>query len=169
MEDTTRYECIVLDLDGSLIYSSEENEGEGRLIKFTDIYGDISELWVHKRPGFDEFLQACFRESIVGVWSMGQPGYVEAVISLFPQKPAFVYNWCNCDRSPGRIFKRLNNIPYSGRILMIDDNRNVLEECERVETVIIPEWTPENKDDQVLYNLIYNLGGNSKRTFQTDA
>ncbi|CAH6420863.1 NLI interacting factor phosphatase [uncultured virus] len=155
--DTIRYDCVVLDLDGSLVYSSDENEGDGLCIKYIDSDGEPSEIWVHKRPGFDEFLVKCFEKATVGVWSMGQPGYVEAVVALFPQRPLFVYNWCNCDRSPGRIFKRLNNIPYIGNIVMVDDCPDILEESERVDTLIIPEWSPDELDDRALYEIMCKL------------
>jgi len=93
----------------------------------------------------------------VGVWSMEQPEYVNAIISLFPQKPVFVYNWCNCDRENGKIFKSLDNIPFEGKILMIDDQKECLEICERVDTYIVPEWHPRYQDDVVLYHLLSKL------------
>lgn len=147
------YDCIVLDLDGSLVHSSYKNYGSGVKTSFTDCYGEISHIWVHKRPGFDIFLDKCFEKSVVGVWSMGQPGYVDAIVNLFPRRPHFVYNWCNCDRKPGRIFKRLDSIPHHGSILMIDDNKALLEETPRVSTLIIPKWHPRQPDDKVLYDL----------------
>lgn len=149
-----RYDCIVLDLDGSLVYSCEKNHGSGQEVVFINVYGKEEKIWVHKRPGFDKFLKKCFEVSTVGVWSMGQPGYVEAIVGLFPQRPSFVYNWCNCDREQGRIFKRLDSIPHEGSIMMVDDKRETLEETSRVDTVIIPEWHPRRKKDRTLYHLI---------------
>lgn len=165
------YDCIVLDLDGTLVFASEKKKGIAETIKFKDMHGDPMELWVHKRPGFDIFLKTCFESAIVGVWSMGQPGYVEAVVSLFPQRPAFVYNWCDCDRLNGKIFKRLNNIPYQGKIIMIDDKTDILEMCDRVNTFIVPEWHPRHDDDTTLYDLSallfeYNVDNNEDRNFK---
>lgn len=147
------YDCIVLDLDGTLVYSAKRPKGNAEKIEFPDMHGDPMTLWVHKRPGFDAFLTECFKRFTVGVWSMGQPGYVNAVVNLFPQKPAFVYNWCNCDRNKGKIFKRLSNIPHSGKVVMVEDEQSKLELCERVETIILPEWDPQYVHDQALYNL----------------
>ena len=152
-----RYDCVVLDLDGSLICSCGKNYGTGERITFINSYGEEESMWIHKRPGFDMFLEKCFEHSVVGVWSMGQPGYVEEIVKLFPQKPKFVYNWCNCDREPGRIFKRLDNIPCDGSIVMIDDKRDILQESDRVEIIIIPEWHPRNVTDNTLYSLISKL------------
>lgn len=155
-------DCIVFDLDGTLIYSAKKPKGKAEKIEFLDMHGDPMILWVHKRPGFDKFLEACFNSSVVGVWSMGQPGYVNAVVNLFPQKPAFIYNWCNCDRAQGKIFKRLNNIPYSGRILMVEDDKAKLEQCDRVTTIILPEWHPKHNQDTALYNLSLMLFGSNE-------
>lgn len=147
------YDCIVLDLDGTLVYSSEEEDNKAINIIFKDRDGDMTELWVHKRPGFDEFLTKCFSCATVGIWSMGQPGYVKEIASLFPQQPAFIYNWCDCDRNKGKIFKRLDNIPHQGRIVMIDDRRDILESCDRVNIIIVPEWNYINNNDRTLYNI----------------
>ena len=149
-----RYDCIVLDLDGSLVYSSNKNYGAGERIMFKNMYGEEENLWVHKRPGFDMFLEKCFGLSTVGVWSMGQPGYVEAIVSLFPHRPSFVYNWCDCDREPGRRFKQLDNIPHHGSVVMIDDKRDTLKETGSVDTMIMPEWHPRQEKDRTLYHLI---------------
>lgn len=154
---TTVYDCIVLDLDGTLVHSSKKKRSNAISLSFDDSCGDHSQMWISKRPGFDIFLQKCFDQYDVGVWSMGQPGYVEAVVSLFPYRPRFVYNWCNCDRQNGRIFKRLSSIPHSGNILMVDDKSDVLEASERVQTIIVPEWTPKYKNDTVLFDLSSKL------------
>ncbi len=155
------YDCIVFDLDGTLLSSSERSNKDTHKISFNDMHGDIMELFVHKRPGFDELLKKCFEISKVGIWSMGQQGYVEAVIGLFPQRPIFVYNWRDCDRNSKRpksiIFKKLDNIPYIGNIIMIDDKYDVLEPSPRINTHIVSEWDPEDKDDKVLYDLMSTL------------
>ena len=150
------YDCIVLDLDDTLICTSSKEKG-GQKISFNGMDGDPMEMWVHKRPGFDDFLRRCFQHCDVGVWSMGQPGYVNAVVNLFPHRPAFVYNWCNCDRANGKIFKRLNNIPRKGRVIMIDDRLDCIETCNRISTVIISKWDPHKTNDKVLYELSEEL------------
>jgi hypothetical protein len=162
------YDCLVLDLDGSLVCSRKRKKGDAENVSFVDRDGDTTNLWIHKRPGFDLFLSKCFESGNVGVWSMGQPGYVDAIVSLFPHKPAFVYNWCHCDRAKGKIFKRLNNIPHTGKILMIDDKTDILEMCDRVDTYIISEWHHRDNNDTALYDLSdslfnYNIKGKEVR------
>jgi len=154
------YDCIVLDLDDTLVFSSKKrnlNIADSINVSFLDMHGDQTSLWIHKRPGFNEFLDKCFKNGKVGVWSMGQPGYVAAVVSLFPQTPEFVYNWCQCDRYNGKIFKRLDRIPCIGNIAMIDDQIRTLELCKRIETIIIPKWSLTDNSDTELYNISLKL------------
>lgn len=148
---------IVLDLDGTLVFSSEKKKGEAIQIKFKDRHGDNIELYLHKRPGFDEFLNKCFSCGNVGVYSMGQEGYVEAVISLFPKRPEFVYSWWNCDRKNGKIIKNLNKIPFSENIIMIDDKPELIECNSNVKMIIVDEWKPKNNNDITLYKLTTEL------------
>ena len=148
-----KYDCIVLDLDGTLVYSCKEDLGGGHKIVVNDCE-DVDNLWVYKRPGFDEFLRICFEVSTVGVWSMGQPSYVDAIVELFPQTPAFVYNRTNCITRIDRMFKQLEKIPYDGNIIMFDDQFWSLEQSDRVNTIIVPPWTADNYYDRVLYQLI---------------
>lgn len=165
-------DTIVLDLDGTLVCSCSKDKGDGKEsetlhlgramhalgthVTFSDSHGDMDEVWVHKRPGFDKFLQTCFNIGKVGVWSMGQPGYVKSIVNLFPEKPEFVFDWCHCDRSSGRIFKRLSKIPImstNGSAIMIDDKKEILEECSNVYVILVPEWNPRQRDDHILYDL----------------
>jgi TFIIF-interacting CTD phosphatase-like protein len=80
-----KYDCIVLDLDGTLVYTSKKDKGDGVRMTFCNMYDEDEERWVHKRPGFEKFINHCFAVADVGVWSMAQPGYVDAVVKLFPQ------------------------------------------------------------------------------------
>lgn len=152
------YKYLILDLDGSLIYTSKNDKGSGVQIIYIDSHGDQSSSWVHKRPGFDLFLQLCFENCVVGVWSMGQPNYVDAVLKLFPQIPIFTYNWCHCDRKTGgRVYKSLDTVPFhkitEDPILMIDDNPSLIESTSNIDIYKIPEWHPSNKSDNALFEL----------------
>ena len=149
---SARYNCIVLDLDESLVHSCGTNLGGG--ISFSLSEGERKqEYWAHKRPGFDIFLKTCFKFSKVGVWSAGKKEYVDAIVELFPEKPLFVYNRDNCPLENGIRVKKLDNIPYRGSIVMIDDRSDVLKKTDRVDTIVIPPWHPTLSSDSVLYNL----------------
>lgn len=152
-------DCVTIDLDGTLVHSDSKKRGRADLIVFKNIHGDDESLWVHKRPGFDIFLKRCFEIGDVGVWSMGQPNYVDAIIKLFPQRPKFVYNFRDCDRESGKIIKCLDNIPHTGKIVMVDDQIGRLKCCDRVDTIIVSEWRPHKVHDDTLYKLTERLTG----------
>lgn len=148
------YQCIVLDLDGALVVTHEREKPNTIEITFEDMYRRTTTMWISKRPGLDELLAECFEKAIVGVWSMGQPRYVDAVVqAVFPRSPHFVYNWCHCDRTPGRIFKNLDSLPNHGSTVMVDDRSDVLELSPRVETIIIGTWSPRQTRDKTLFHL----------------
>ncbi len=161
--DIRLYDCVVLDIDQTLVYTTMENYTE-RCIKMDilGMHGENMEVFVQKRPGLDKFLNHCFEHCKVGVWSAGQPSYVESIVNtFFPQTPIFVYNWCHCNRDSKRlgsmVFKKLEHIPYVGKILMIDDRMTVLDVCDRVDTYIITPWEPYSDDeDMELHKLVLN-------------
>lgn len=116
--------CIVLDLDETLVHSSEESVGTmGRLKLLTHpetyplrsrLYAfDVDEgqgrggrMWGIRRPHLDTFLNFCFDNfGVVCVWSAGTPNYVESIC-------AQIFG----DRYPQRIFTRAHCKPttYEG-------------------------------------------------------
>lgn len=153
---SSRYKCIVLDLDGTLIHSCNNNLGDGINIAFIDSMGETNDkYWVHKRPGFDMFLDICFKNAVVGVWSTGTAEYVEEIVKLFPKRPTLVFNRDNCIIKNGHKKKYLKILPYQGSVVMIDDRSEVLKKTDRVETLVIPKWNPEiKKDDNILNNIL---------------
>lgn len=153
------YDCVVLDIDQTLVFTSKNSQPQSKTIVFDTLEGDTVTMWSKPRPGLSQFLNYCFEYCDVGVWSAGQSGYVNAIIdSFFPHKPKFIYNWNHCSRNKhrvgGMIYKNLDDIPHHGKILMIDDHLFGLECCDRVDTYIIPQWDPSMTDDYALYKLI---------------
>lgn len=73
---------IVLDLDETLIHSTTEFLGDDREILFN--FRDVQtgkEYIVYKRPYADEFLQYCFANFHVGVFTAGDSEYAGKVCS----------------------------------------------------------------------------------------
>ena len=150
-----RYNYIILDLDASLIHACRERNPDASYISFSTTSSDyICEYWVHKRPGFDLFLETCFKYANVGVWSTGTKEYVDAVVSLFPETPELIYSRNDCDMDNGVRVKILDKIPYKGKIVMIDDRSDVLKKTDRIDTIVIPPWDYAQKDDRILYHLL---------------
>ncbi len=128
--------AIVLDLDESLVHSSEDMTDLRTLRLFTDLkISDIkrrtyvitlddvierrgsgvkTQLWGVTRPHLDEFLVFCFSYfKVVAVWSAGQPKYVDAIVQkIFGDitMPHIVYSWTNCDTTTGIVEKPLSKM-----------------------------------------------------------
>lgn len=149
-----RYDLIVLDLDNTLIYSSNTNKGDGIQTSMIAEDGEVKNFWIHKRPYCDIFLNLCFKYSNVGVWSTGSKEYVDMIVNLFPNKPKFVFSRENCEIVDGKQTKPLDEIPFGGRTIMIDDQSVVLTEREEVDTIVVPSWYPNMIKDKILLTII---------------
>ena len=86
---------IVLDLDNTVIFSSESTNNNANLV-----FDDGSKYECFKRPGFDKFMDYIDTHmTAVFVWSAGSPDYVAKVIeSMFPYRPNLVWASDRCER-----------------------------------------------------------------------
>ena len=166
---------IVLDIDGTLsmtIDTDEYNSLESNIQKYFSkiVYEpyqnkDITrEAWVMPRPHLSEFLNYCFEHYHVGIWSIGQPSYVSAVVKyLFTDyEPIFIYNFTNCERNfkDGiRFTKPLSKSPAKGGII-IEDNLDVVDHLDK--HIIIQSFdlycsnSDDNSDDNISEDNIFD-------------
>lgn len=119
---------LVLDLDETLIYSSEKELGS---IKHDFVCG---EFFVYKRPGLDEFIQSVKEDFIVAIWSSASDKYVAEIVSkIFPANMKLEFIWardkCTIKRDYEldcyfftKPLKKLKRKGYDlNRILIVDD------------------------------------------------
>lgn len=133
---STTDKCIVLDLDETLIHTSERISQLEKLEILTDptlfhlrerIYmleiddivdtpgtGVTSRLWGVKRPGLHEFLLFCFQHfRIVAVWSAGKARYVEGICNeIFKDlcDPHIIFTWDHCESGEDYLEKPLSKM-----------------------------------------------------------
>lgn len=128
---------LVLDLDSTLIFTSENFESFGdlqlysnpnhnhirpRVYKFDVIdvvdkpgTGVKSSMWGALRPHVHEFLNFCFDyfENII-VWSAGQLKYVHAICDILfddmNKQPILIYSFEDCERTDNYLYKPLVKI-----------------------------------------------------------
>ena len=160
---------VVLDLDSTLIYSTKEKLREPDFM--VDGYN------VYKRPGLDTFLEFCFANFQVGVWSSAAESYVDEIVkNIFkdPKKllfkwtknectsPAEVYHIDVTDDSPlsKKVVKDLEKLARTlnfsmGEIVAVDDAPRLhYKNDSRV--VCALKWEG-SLDDRVLYNIMTRL------------
>lgn len=163
---------IVLDLDETLVHSSEDmndfhglnigknpelKEIEHRIYFLTLEEPDSSQksnLWGITRPYLREFLIFCFNYfEHVCVWSAGQTRYVETLIKKICSDiklPKLIYSNPKCVQSDGVLQKPLLRIidenPEMNLSLehtfMLDDRRSVFSNCNPSNGILIPAYMP---------------------------
>ena len=154
MTDKINNQWIILDIDGTLSLTIDEDEYQDLSEDIQQCFNKIiykkyenkditSDAWVMIRPYLDEFMDFIFKHFNVGVWSIGQPGYVNTMVNhLFKSKgyqPLFVNNFTHCRRcyDPIRFTKPLEESPGKGG-LIIDDNQDVVSEGD--DYIIVSEF-----------------------------
>lgn len=140
--------CIVLDLDETLIHTSERISQLEKLqiltnpdyfhlrdrvyiLELDDVVdepgtGITSRMWGVKRPKLYEFLLFCFNHfRIVAVWSAGKSRYVEAICNeIFKDlcDPHIIFTWDHCETGEDYLEK-----PLSKMIEEFNDSRMTLK------------------------------------------
>lgn len=89
------FKYIVLDLDNTVICSTETTRGDGNIV-----FDDDTQYQCVKRPGFNRFMSYLDENmTAVFVWSAGSPEYVEKVIrAVFPYRPNIVWASDKCEK-----------------------------------------------------------------------
>lgn len=148
---------IVLDLDSTLIYTSddfsqyenlklytnpEHQHLRDRIYKFDVIdvcekpgTGVRSSMWGALRPHVYEFLDFCFEyfENVI-VWSAGQLRYVHAICDVLftdPDKqPIIIYSWEDCEKNDNYLFKPLLKLSQQEMATLTLDKLFILDDNE---------------------------------------
>lgn len=148
---------IVLDLDSTLIYTSdnfsqyeslklysnpEHNHLRNRLYKFDVIdvvdkpgTGVRSSMWGVLRPNVYEFLDFCFEyfENVI-VWSAGQLRYVHAICDVLftnpENQPIIIYSWDDCEKNDNYLYKPLIKISQQEISTITLDKLYILDDNE---------------------------------------
>ena len=131
--DTSQKILLILDLDETLIYSTEST-----LAGAEDFI--VDEYFVYKRPGLDKFLDFISPIYDVAIWTSSSEDYAQEVVkNIFPQNYPlkFIYGRTKCtltflwDQNEYIYAKNLSKLKkkkYSlEKILIIDDNPEKLK------------------------------------------
>ena len=139
---------VVFDIDGTLSMTIDPEEYDLLGSELQEYFVPITykpferrnitrTAWVMMRPHLDKLLEFVFNNFRVGIWSIGQPGYVTAMTKLlfgkYKYEPEFVYNFTHCVREydPLRFYKPLSQSPAKGGGIIIDDNPTVIDQEDK--------------------------------------
>lgn len=143
---------LILDLDETLIYATEEPLGRGHDF----VVGPYS---VYRRPHLGEFLDSCSACFRLAIWSTASDDYVRAVVGrIMPPgvEPAFAWGRSRCVRSYDhesfeeeflKDLKKVKRAGYRlGRVLIADDTpRKVRRHYGNA--VYVPPFLGDSEDE----------------------
>ncbi len=154
---------IVFDIDGTLSMTLDQEDFESlefnekqyfQPIEYESLGKKQITVWVMIRPHLKVLLEFAFKNYQVGVWSIGQPNYVNSIVQhLFFDngfKPEFVYNFTHCyrDYEPHlRFYKPLSKSPAKGGILIEDSPEVVDFQDEHIIIQRFDIFPPDNTTD----------------------
>lgn len=125
--------------------------------------GVYSRMWGAYRPGWEKFHNFCRKYfEHVGIWSAGQPHYVDAIVDiLFPDpdfQPIVVYNWNHCHINGDNICKPLDKLFNDDKIrdilrpedtYILDDREDTFSLNEE-NGILIPAYEPNPTADSIM-------------------
>ena len=94
-DDSQPEKLLILDLDETLVFASEEP-----LNSAAEVF-ELDRYWVYKRPHLTEFIDFCLAHFKVAVWTSGNEYYATDIVKeLFaePEQLAFVWSRKRCTR-----------------------------------------------------------------------
>lgn len=117
------HQCIVLDIDETLINTKDNTQKATEEIKSSPDYYTVNTrqgvFWGTKRPHVDEFLAYCTtRFEQIGFWSAGKEGYVDEVMKVLLRNnpsivPAFTMNFNHCDQVHTEYVSESGKVSYT--------------------------------------------------------
>ena len=151
---------LILDLDETLIHATEEPLTRQADFK-TELYS------VYKRPFVDRFLEFCFQNFKVGVWTTAGKEFAEEVVqNIFTSDYTleFLWSYQRCtrvfDSETLEVYyiKNLKKLKRKGylleEIIMVDDTPRKLER-NYGNLVRVTEWLGEQNDRELLLLIQY--------------
>ena len=144
---------LILDLDETLVYATEQE-----LATQPDFR--VAQYAVYRRPHLEEFLNYCFEDFEVAVWTSSGRGYATEVVAQILPNRELRFFW-TADRCTQRfnwkthdpyVVKNLAKIRKLGiqleRVLMVDDSAEKLER-QYGNHILIPPYEGDLSDGEI--------------------
>ena len=153
--DNTSTKLLILDLDETLVYGTEEK---------LDIKEDFTfdKYWVYKRPLLERFLTSIVQHFKIGIWSSAGDEYVtEVVKKIRPDDVQFEIVWARsrCTKRRDQELdlyyweKRLDKLKKRGfgleQILIVDDTPHKAK-YNFGNAIYIKEFTGDQTDNELI-------------------
>ena len=172
----TNYKAVVLDVDNTLVYSTDTTTSDTKYnlstldsynISFRsyDNYEDTT-MTVYLRPYVKQFISTLCMKYKVGIWSMGQPNYISEISKILDigtdvinltskHKVSFIYDWTHCIREKQRIYKPLKECPFKNTSSFIIEDK--VSSCDYNDPQFIIQPFYGNPKDTSLFDFIQTI------------
>ena len=151
---------LILDLDETLIHATEEN-----LEREPDF--SVGQYFVYKRPFLESFLEFCFENFDVAVWTTATESYAEEILPGIlkdNQKLKFIWTRGRCtlffdeEEREHYFVKRMSKLRRRGykleSVIVVDDSPNVWK-CSYGNLVRVKRFEGDENDDELRLLPIY--------------
>ena len=151
---------LILDLDETLIYATEE-----RLEREADFCA--CQYFVYKRPFLEAFLEFCFENFGVAIWTTATKSYAEEILETIlkdNQKLQFLWTRERCtlayeeEERENYFVKRMYKIRRRGykleSVIVVDDSPNVWK-CSYGNLVRVGQFEGDESDEELKILLTY--------------
>ncbi len=159
MQNSER-KLLILDLDETLIYATEE-----KLESASDF--SVGQYFVYKRPFLAEFLEFCFENFEVAVWTTATKFYAEKILQTVlqeNQKLKFLWTRERCtfafdeEEREHYFVKKMHKLRRRGQklesVIVVDDSPNVWK-CSYGNLVRVGKFEGDKNDNELKLLPIY--------------
>lgn len=151
---------LILDLDETLIYATEE-----RLERREDFC--VGQYFVYKRPFLELFLEFCFENFDVAIWTTATESYAEKILETIlkdDQELQFLWTRERCtfvydeEEHQHYLVKRMSKLRRRRHklesVIVVDDSPNVWK-CSYGNLVRIRKFEGDESDNELKFLLTY--------------
>jgi Dullard-like phosphatase family protein len=152
LQKHTNKNCLVLDLDETLVHSSFKPVPEADFIIPVEIENVIHQVYVMKRPGVDEFLQHVGQLFEVVVFTASLAKYADPVLDLLDKYNAVTHRLFReaCSTHRGSYVKDLSKLGRDVRRVIIIDNSPHSYLFHPENAIPVLSWINDPNDNELL-------------------
>lgn len=150
--DIAGRKTLVLDLDETLVHSSFRKVEDVDIVISVELEGETHSVYVRKRPGVDEFLEAMAALFEVVVFTASVDKYANPLIDVLDPH-GFVHHRLfrtACTRMPAGFVKDLSKLGRHLKDVLIIDNSPVCYLLQPANAIPIRTWRQDRSDTELL-------------------
>jgi len=145
-------QCLVLDLDETLVHSSFKPIANADFIIPVEIEDQVHQVYVVKRPGVDHFLKVCGKLFEIVVFTASLAKYADPVLDLLDKHRVVRYRLFRdaCSQYKGSYVKDLGRLGRDLKKTIIIDNSPASFLWHPQNAIPIISWFDDDSDTELI-------------------